>query len=117
MRHAGYQMRSPLCLSHESSKKGLLGAVPARKGSLMTLFDLGSAESSSRRQLFRPMFQLDRLWNDSIFMAGMNSSQGEAHAPVGASSSASAKRRILLIEDDSRTRLVLWDKLREAGFE
>ena len=50
-------------------------------------------------------------------MAGMKSSQGDTHAPVEASSSASGKRRILLIEDDSRTRLVLWDKLRAAGFE
>src|SRR5688572_5765809 len=50
-------------------------------------------------------------------MAEVNSSQGDTHAPVEAVSSAPAKRRILLIEDDSRTRLVLWDKFRSAGFE
>jgi chromosome segregation ATPase len=48
-------------------------------------------------------------------MAEAPRSQSDNHANVDAS--ALPKRRILLIEDDSRTRLVLWDKLRAAGFE
>ena len=48
-------------------------------------------------------------------MAETARSQSDNHSNVDAS--ALPKRRILLIEDDSRTRLVLWDKLREAGFE
>ena len=48
-------------------------------------------------------------------MAETARSQSDNHANVDAT--ALPKRRILLIEDDSRTRLVLWDKLRAAGFE
>ena len=48
-------------------------------------------------------------------MAETARSQGDNHTNVDAC--ALPKRRILLIEDDSRTRLVLWDKLRAAGFE
>lgn len=50
-------------------------------------------------------------------MAETDRSQGANHVNVAPTSSAQTKRRILLIEDDSRTRLVLWDKLRAAGFE
>lgn len=46
-----------------------------------------------------------------------HSSDVSQASAAAADDSAPTRKRILLIEDDARTRLVLWDKLRTAGFD